>query len=260
MNQKGLRKVQLFNILFIELFLSSKIGKMIPLKLKQNLKVYQEKLIPKIIEVANERYYLRDLECLWTVSPGFEKDVWDYLKVNKGDVFVDIGAHIGGYTIRIAIAVREDGKVLAIEADPVNYEFLKKNILLNNIKNVIAIRCAAYNSRGQVRFNFGYSSWHGSVYGKGEFGYTYVEAFPVDELLAYYELAPDWIKIDVEGAEYEVLEGLKGTLMKISPKLVIEVSHQNLKKVKKLMEEELDYRGEVIFSDLNCSYIFFNKK
>lgn len=60
--------------------------------------------------------------------------VRDNLK--KGDTFIDVGAHIGWFTLLAAKLVGEKGKVYAFEPDPVNFAILEANVALNNFKNV----------------------------------------------------------------------------------------------------------------------------
>jgi len=68
----------------------------------------------------------------------------------------------------------------------------------------------------------------------------------------------DWIKIDVEGAEFETLKGLEDTLRKKSPRLIVEVFEQNRENVFKYMKDR-GYKPKTIFSGSNRSYYFFEK-
>lgn len=73
--------------------------------------------------------------------------MWNFIQLRKGDVFIDVGAHIGKYTILVAKIVGKEGLVIAIEPNPENYETLLENIKLNNLKNVIAVNIAAWNKK-----------------------------------------------------------------------------------------------------------------
>jgi tRNA G37 N-methylase Trm5 len=75
-----------------------------------------------------------------------ESDIIEhYFTPRKGDIVIDIGAHIGLYTIIASKRVGMQEKVVAIEADPKNFEVLNHNIHLNNLTNVIALNYAAYS-------------------------------------------------------------------------------------------------------------------
>ncbi len=60
--------------------------------------------------------------------------------LHEGDVVVDIGAHIGYYTLLAARTVGKDGKVFAFEPDPDNYALLVKNVEMNGYNNVTAVQ------------------------------------------------------------------------------------------------------------------------
>ncbi|MEM0136250.1 MAG: FkbM family methyltransferase, partial [Thermoplasmatales archaeon] len=73
-------------------------------------------------------------------------DVYRTREYRKGDVVVDVGAGIGDFSILAANAVGENGKVLAIEPSTRNFNLLKKNLVKNNIKNVIIYNYAVSDS------------------------------------------------------------------------------------------------------------------
>jgi len=142
-----------------------------------------------------------------------------------GQTVVDIGAHIGTYTILAANRVGNEGKVLAVEAHPDNYNILLKNLMLNGLKNVIPVNVALSNREGRVKLYLGKDSgvrasgWHSIIYDntRAQFveseKYLIVSCVTLDRLLAKLNVKNvDWIKIDVEGAELDVLKGMGATL------------------------------------------------
>jgi FkbM family methyltransferase len=133
-------------------------------------------------------------------------------ELNEG-LFVDIGANFGFYTIMASKILNDNGKVLSVEADPLYYSFLCQNIELNSCRNTSAKNVAAWSENGKVSifpYRFGVSSEDSSTTGQGP--YIEVEAKPMDEILD--GRTPALTKIDVEGAEYEVMEGMASTLSK----------------------------------------------
>ncbi len=114
-------------------------------------------------------------------------------------VFVDVGAHVGHYAVRLS---KQYGHVIAIEPDPHSFEGLLKNLELNHVKNVRALNIAASSKRGNsILYSAGMGSrldtvrLHKCVYN--------VKTDLLDDLVP----RADVIKIDTEGHELEVLKG-----------------------------------------------------
>lgn len=149
------------------------------------------------------------------VSPDTEFELSKFFSL-KGGIFVDVGAHIGKYTIMVGKG-QNDGEIISIEADKENFEMLQRNIALNNLNNVHALNLAAFRENGEITFyktvsphTSGYS-----VYSKGHECAIKIRATTLDSVLSDFQFDRiDLIKIDVEGAEYDVLFGAKKTLEK----------------------------------------------
>ena len=154
--------------------------------------------------------------------------MWDYFTPNEGDVVVDVGAHVGKYALIAAKHVGKEGKVVAIEAHPENFKALLSNICLNDFRNIIALNAAAFNENGKTLRLFG--QWDTSYSLKlWDAKHTRVETRTTDSILKQYGISNvDWVKIDVEGAETEVLVGMKETIEN-SPnlKMLVEVNRSN---------------------------------
>jgi len=153
-----------------------------------------------------------------------EDDIIKRFTPKEGDIVIDIGAHIGLYTIISSKRVGANGKVVAIEAHPGNFEMLNSNIKLNRLNNVIPLNYAVYSKETKVKLYLP----------SGESGFTKyntimpnwintrekfveVNANTLDYLLQLNEIRQEevnWIKIDVEGAEFEVLKGASNVLSK----------------------------------------------
>lgn len=191
-----------------------------------------------VFEIDSIRYALLDYESVAIVSPEFERFMPLWLKPRKGEVLVDIGAHVGKYTLPVAKVVGNRGMVVAIEPHPVNYQTLQKNIELNNIQNVIALNLAAWNTDCEIKLFLGVVAGRHSAKVNRKLGWIEVKARVMDRALKELNLGRvDWIKIDVEGAECEVSYGLEETISKFKPKIIIEVFHENVEKMKRFMKE-----------------------
>jgi FkbM family methyltransferase len=140
--------------------------------------------------------------------------------VKSGDVVIECGAHHGAQTILLSRWVGDDGKVIVVEPIPENVAILKKNIALNELKNVLVVPKAAAARSGHVTMR-PYSN--GSVAWDGKFNNGLeVESVSLDDLAAKLNVKPDFIKIDVEGFEYQVIDGAENILA-TTPALFVEV-------------------------------------
>jgi len=130
--------------------------------------------------------------------------------------------------------------VVAIEPHPENYEFLLRNIKLNSLKNVIALNMAAWDSETDLKLFVGDKHGHHNIKKDFSLGSLVVRAKPLDEILTELGVERvDFIKIDVEGSELEVLRGLTRTLKRYRPKVVVEI-WGDPREVEKLMDQ-LEY-------------------
>jgi|GEM_PF-684377 len=192
-----------------------------------------------VVTINGIKYYLSDarLESLVTLSTEYEKYIWRYFKPVIGEVFIDVGAHVGKYTLQVARIVGNNGLVIALEPHPGNYRALLKGIQLNGFKNIVPFNVAAWDRDCKLKLFIHDAAVHHSTKIDIGLGYAEVEAQAIDQVIAELSIKQvDWIKIDVEDAEIEVLKGLKKTLAKYAPRLIIEVQWKNLKEVLRLME------------------------
>ena len=81
---------------------------------------------------------------------------------------LDIGAHIGKYAIAAAKSVGQEGRVIALEPDKKNYATLCKNVVLNNVENVVTLNLAAWMEEDSLALQVGKTSGRHSV--KRDFG------------------------------------------------------------------------------------------
>ena len=155
-----------------------------------------------------------------------EEDIIEHFTPKEGDIVVDIGAHMGRYTIIGAKRVGAQGKVVAIEAHPGNFEMLNRNIKLNQLTNVIPLNYAVYSKETKIKLYLpdeesGYTMHHSIMSNyvftkykdKTEDKFVEVSANTLDYFLQLEGITDvNWIKIDVEGAEFEVLKGAHNVL------------------------------------------------
>ena len=149
--------------------------------------------------------------------------------IKPGMLVIDIGAHIGYYTLLAAKLSGPTGKVYAFEAERNNHAVLIKNLSINNYDSVTATQMAVSNKNGVSTLyltsldNGRHSLSH---HGLPERGGASVETTTLDEFLASEGWPTvDLIKIDVEGAEGAVLDGMSRLIeQSTNLKLIVEFS------------------------------------
>lgn len=127
--------------------------------------------------------------------------------LRSGDVFVDVGAHVGLYALQAAQKVGERGMVIAIEPNPTSARELRHNVQLNALRNVRVVEAAAAGSGGvRVLAEPSDTNRAGATLLGGPHQPIDVAAKPLLEILRMHG-APriDVVKLDIEGAEHEVL-------------------------------------------------------
>lgn len=145
-----------------------------------------------------------------------------------GKAVYDIGAHIGIYSLFFSRAVGNSGIVIAFEPNPDNYAALLKNLEINNISNVITQKIALSSGTGESEFFVPSSDTKRGSLNKefmpkgGNLSAFSVSIDSIDNLVKNGFQAPGFIKIDVEGGEFNVLKGAESTLEKYKPNLLVE--------------------------------------
>jgi len=190
-----------------------------------------------LVRVKGNVFQVLDEESLVILTPKFEPWMDKYLTLKRGDVFIDVGAHIGKYTVSLAKAVGSEGRVIAIEPHPENFKTLIKNVRLNKLENVVALNIACWGDNQNLKLFVGDTTGHHGLKKNYGFGAISVTAKTLDTILREFKVKRvDFVKIDVEGSELEVFEGMEETLLRFKPNIIVEVSsneHLILSYVKK---------------------------
>jgi FkbM family methyltransferase len=176
----------------------------------------------------NYEFYCRNNKDDFQIMTFHEDDIIEHKFTPKeGDIVIDVGAHIGPYTLIASKSVGLRGKVIAIEAAPDNFDILNRNIQLNKLTNVITLNYAAFSKEDKIKLylpskekeEFSNTKYNTVMMERahGKTKFVEVKANTLDYLLQSNGIKHqqvNWIKIDVEGAEYEVLRGAKDILSK----------------------------------------------
>lgn len=150
-----------------------------------------------------------------------------YYDFQPGDVVVEVGAYIGHYAMRVADIVGPSGKVIAIEAIAENYHILKKNVETNQLHQLIPIHKAAWHSEGTLTLHH-MANQRASVTAEllPDTNTTEVPCDSVDNVLLSQGVEKvDFVRVQVNAAELEVLKGMEHSLS-AGVKLLITAPYQ----------------------------------
>jgi FkbM family methyltransferase len=174
---------------------------------------------PSSYTITDDGYkmFLDDIDSLLLSKHGFYDLVTAYVirrLIHRGDTVLDIGAHIGYYTLIASEIVGEDGKVFAFEPNPTNFALLKRNVEENECDNVTLVNKAVSNKNGITKLYIcADNTGDHRIYNIG-LGWESVDVETI-RLDDYFKDEPiDFIKMDVQGAEGLAIEGMSSLLQK----------------------------------------------
>ena len=184
-------------------------------------------LKPDWVEIEGEKMYLDEVDALCLSINGIhEKIITNLIKkeIHSGDVVLDIGAHIGYYTLQFANLVGSTGKVYAFEPEPKNFELLKKNVQINKYDNVVLIQKIVSDKDGIVEFFVSKLDSIGNKLFKSEESADSIkiESTTLDEYFKDSKEKIDFVKMDIQGGEGKATLGMKNFLKKNNPKIIQE--------------------------------------
>jgi len=213
----------------------------------------------RLLEMPIARFYLgrrSPIRCktvhqtIMTVDPrdpGVQQQIWNIGEyesstsrlliriLEPGDVFFDIGAHVGYYTC-LTGRLLSRGHVVAVEPNPPMYQLLTENIMANKLDNVTALRRAVWHWTGQkmelslemVSPEAGTPSTQFVEAPLGTEAGLCAETICIDDLVDDLTCGdPTVMKLDVEGAEYNALKGANNTLARSMPVLIVEYNDES---------------------------------
>jgi len=175
----------------------------------------------------------------WLGSYEFQKQRMFDQALPKGGIVWDLGSNVGFYSL---LAARKSRSVLAVEPLPDNTAFIEQHLQLNRVANVDILRGAVSDRDGIGRFSPGCDRSTGKITDSGAIE---VPVFSVRRLLQIYP-NPELIKIDVEGAEFEVLHGGIEYLSSRTPILFLATHGATVHKACVELLRDIGYRIESI--------------
>jgi len=176
--------------------------------------------------------YLPDY--FWTWDAGILGDPAEirltkfFLKnIRAGDVFLDVGSNCGFYAILGGVLVGEKGRVYAFEPTPKIFSLLKRNA--RDSKNIFPVEAAISNKSGEAELYLNplYAVANSLVIKPvAAYKTTKVKVITLDDYCSAQNIKPTFIKLDVEGAEYEAVLGGQKILAEAAPLISIEILDQ----------------------------------
>jgi len=161
----------------------------------------------------------------------------DYLQqfVPSGAIVIDVGANIGFFAIKFGCWVGERGNVIAIEPESNNVKLLQRMIQRAGLGSVVEIvHAAATAADGETSLIL--DPYHPANHRIGQ-SKVKVPARTIDSLMANHDVPVTLIKIDVQGAEAQVLQGAKETIRRYKPAIFIEIDSVALRTYGNTAEE-----------------------
>ena len=204
---------------------------------------------PLCVETESFRIYVNphDLDIGRPIAQArsYEPHVTAVIKslLKPADVFVDLGANMGWFTLTAAAIVRP-GKVLAVEPNPHNVQLLYRSLIANQFEHVTVLPYAVTDAAALLQLDYAVSNGYVTAIAGNATSdeYAYVQGVKLDDLLRD-EPKITLIKMDIEGHERIALRGMQGILKKHRPILITEFSPHDLSKDSP--QAAAEYLGEI---------------
>ncbi|WP_106567673.1 FkbM family methyltransferase [Cecembia rubra] len=170
---------------------------------------------------------IQTAEALYNIAPDFDY-YQHYYKVKEGDYIIDAGANFGHLTIYFSKKVGKSGRVYSFEPDSMNRNYIKQNLALNKDcpKNINMLDHLIWNNNEMVDFCESGTVASSALYIEDSNKIVKKEAITLDKWAENNHLLKlDFIKMDIEGAEIQAIQGAKQMLSKLKPNLAIASYH-----------------------------------
>lgn len=176
----------------------------------------------------------------WLGSYEFDKQIVFENTITQGSLVFDLGGNVGFYTLLSSELVGPSGKVFVFEPMPRNIYYLREHLRLNHIKNVTVIEAAVSDEDGIILFDEGTNNSTGHISSNG---ILEVQTVSLDNLVLNRKIpVPNYMKIDIEGAEYSALKGARSILEEAHPTIFLATHGSDMHQKCCHLLESLGYR------------------
>ena len=189
--------------------------------------------------VVNGETYQVDPRYRYMLPAIVEPDVADLLRrsVHPGSTVLNVGANTGLYVLQLARILGGIGRIVAFEPNPATADILRRHIRMNGLESLVVVEeLAAGASPGSARLfdttaGSGQSRLgapHPVFIGRGKPGAVDVRVVTIDDYCREHGLDPDWLVVDVEGYEMDVLRGAAETFRRRPSLAAVVEIHPNI--------------------------------
>ena len=180
--------------------------------------------VPRLHRLANGIEF--EIPSLPEEAPTLES-YFRFYRPKAGDIVFDIGAYCGVFTYELSRHVGASGKVVAFEPDPLNAQILRRNVERHGLKNVVIANVAVSDHNGDAQFNpegsLG-SALSASIDRPSNNTHIMVRTVSFEQACATYGV-PNFVKIDAEGAELEIISGAKKFISEHRINFALDTNH-----------------------------------
>jgi FkbM family methyltransferase len=209
----------------------------------------------KIIKLRKQSTDLMALTHVWLIEE-YKKENFE---IKPNDVVIDVGAHIGLFTI-YASQFCTNGKIYSFEPFVNNYELLLENIKLNNLDNVKSFNQAISNSNESIKLFLNDDESGHSIFSQSSKSII-VDSISLQKFFDENQIKHcNFLKLDCEGAEYEIIKNLPLEYFQKIDKLVIEYHMADLhpelliELKETLSQQNFEIETKKLFSDIGFLY------
>lgn len=202
----------------------------------------------KSIYISVIKYRL-SMDPIYLNTSEYEQYFHSMVKPEMNDNIIDAGAYTGDTAIKFCRNLKNKCKIFSFEPEDTNYKYLLRNITNENLKNnVIPLKVGLWRENTFLSFstqteeNVNSESSHISSDGNVK-----VKVIILDSFVKENKIIPSLIKMDIEGAEYEAIQGAINTIQAFKPKLQICIYHN---------VEDL-WRIPILIKKINPNYHFY---
>lgn len=172
-----------------------------------------------------------DSKSIFGISFWYEGNLWEppvqiALRdlCRPGDIVFDVGANFGGLTTAMSRMVGSRGIVCAFEASPRIIGICQKNVVMSGCNNVQVYHSAVYSKSHETVPIYLGGHLNDSIYStnEAETAAFNIKTIALDDFVAFTNLVPNLIKMDIEGAEFDAIVGATNTISSAKPHLILE--------------------------------------
>jgi|TARA_B110000495_G_scaffold96386_1_gene83397 FkbM family methyltransferase len=221
---------------------------------KKEYAIFETKFGQKI-KIRVNSTDLMALTHVWMIEEYAKKN----FDIKSSDTVIDVGAHIGLFTLYASQSCKI-GNIYSYEPVKENFEILKENMNINNLKNVKIFNLAVSNSNSTITLFMNNDESGHSMFSESSENII-VKSTSLMKIFDDNKIKEcNFLKLDCEGAEYEIIEKLPSTYFEMIEKIIIEYhmadSHPELleKLQNKLLANNFKFETKMLFSDIGFLY------